>query len=81
MLGLDASEEIITQANQQDLSGLAINFLVFHQTANDLPLDAFDGIMCSSVIEYVSDAARVGTAMDACAEPHRGPHHEFCKWT
>lgn len=57
VLGLDVSEGMIAQAKQQDLSGLAIDFSVLHQTADDLPPNAFDGIVCSSVIEYVPDAA------------------------
>ncbi len=54
VIGVDPSEEMIAQAKeQQDTQDLCVQFRVAGEGA--LKPDAFDAIVCSSVIEYSSD--------------------------
>ena len=54
--GLDISEGMLDEARALDTSGLSIEFELITSLAQALPPNTFDGIVCSSVIEYVEDA-------------------------
>jgi 2-polyprenyl-3-methyl-5-hydroxy-6-metoxy-1,4-benzoquinol methylase len=53
--GIDPSPAMIGHAQSQSLTGLAAKFFVSDDHGASLPENAFDGIVCSSVIEFVSD--------------------------
>jgi 2-polyprenyl-6-hydroxyphenyl methylase/3-demethylubiquinone-9 3-methyltransferase len=60
VLAVDAAEEMITMARRLAEQELATQLRFEHiTTIADLPLadQSFDGILCSSVLEYVSDPA------------------------
>jgi ubiquinone/menaquinone biosynthesis C-methylase UbiE len=61
VLGVDAAEEMITLARELSSQGVATPQLRFEHIATiaHLPLSdqSLDGILCSSVLEYVSDPA------------------------
>lgn len=54
--GLDISEGMLNEARALDATGLQIEFELIANPSRALPPDSFDGIVCSSVIEYVEDA-------------------------
>ncbi len=54
--GLDISDGMLNEARALDTTGLPIEFDLITNLAQALPPDTFDGIVCSSVIEYVEDA-------------------------
>ena len=54
--GLDIAEGMLNEARALDVTGLQIEFELIVNLAGALPPDTFDGIVCSSVIEYVADA-------------------------
>jgi len=56
---MDPSPKMIIEAKQQALDGLQVTFRVNTGTADDLETNAYSGIICSSVIDFVPDAARL----------------------
>ncbi len=54
--GVDTSEGMIAQARALDRQGLNIEFETIEKIDEILEPDAYDAIVCSSVIEYVLDA-------------------------
>src|SRR5215207_9237420 len=54
--GLDPSAGMIREARGQDSAQIELEFEVTNGNGEQLEADAFDGIVCSSVIEYVQDA-------------------------
>jgi 2-polyprenyl-3-methyl-5-hydroxy-6-metoxy-1,4-benzoquinol methylase len=57
VLGRDPSPGMIAMAKQQSLEGLAVEFQPCSFTPTELPSGTYDGIVCSSVIEYAPDPA------------------------
>lgn len=53
--GLDISEGMLNEARTLDAAGLQIEFDLIVKLADALPPNTFDGIVCSSVIEYVAN--------------------------
>ncbi len=56
VLGVDISHGMIAEARQLDTRGLPIEFLNIDRAEEALAPSTYDGIVCSSVIEYVADA-------------------------
>jgi SAM-dependent methyltransferase len=56
VLGVDISHGMIAEARQLDTRGLPIEFAMIEHPEQALTPAAYDGIVCSSVIEYVADA-------------------------
>ena len=52
---MDLSEGMIAEARKQDTSGLELTYELMDDRSFQLPSDCFDGIVCSSVIEYVKE--------------------------
>ena len=52
---VDPSPAMLVEAQKQDISGLRVTFRHYDGTGDALDSAAYDGIVCSSVIEYVSD--------------------------
>ena len=52
---MDPSAESLKDAQRQDLAGLSIRFSVLTGFGDALETAAYDGIVCSSVIEFVED--------------------------
>jgi SAM-dependent methyltransferase len=59
VLGLDPSQAMIAAATQQPLDALDVEFRVFPSCPGDIPEGPFDGIVCSSVIEYDPEPAKL----------------------
>jgi 2-polyprenyl-3-methyl-5-hydroxy-6-metoxy-1,4-benzoquinol methylase len=57
VLGRDPSPGMLAMAKQQSLEGLAVEFQLCSFSSTELPPETYDGIVCSSVIEYVPDPA------------------------
>lgn len=57
VLGVDPSHNMIQQAKAQGTSGLGVQFRVAGETI--LEPHSYDAIVCSSVIEYVPEPARL----------------------
>lgn len=55
--GLDPSAGMLSEAYGQDLGHLEMTFDQLHDNGETLPTARYDGIVCSSTIEYVNDAA------------------------
>lgn len=55
VLGRDPSPGMIDIAKQQSLEGLAVEFQPCSFAPSEMPSEAYDGIVCSSVIEYAPD--------------------------
>ena len=55
VLGRDPSAGMISMAKQQSLEGLSVEFQLCSFTQSEMPSQAYDGIVCSSVIEYVPE--------------------------
>ena len=55
--GVDTSPGMIEQARQLPSPGQATSFQTIQDLRDALPPDTYDAIVCSSVIEYVGDAA------------------------
>jgi len=55
--GLDPSPGMIAMAKQQQIDGLDIEFQLCSFTPTEMPSETYDGIVCSSVIEYAPDPA------------------------
>ncbi len=53
----DPSSESLRDAKEQDLSGMEIEFRILTGFGEALPASAYDGIVCSSVIEFVEEPA------------------------
>ena len=56
VLGVDISHGMIAEARQLDTRGLPIEFVTIERAEEALAPGTYDGIVCSSVIEYVADA-------------------------
>jgi SAM-dependent methyltransferase len=56
VLAVDTSHGMIVEARQLDTRGLPIEFLTIERAEDALAPGTYDGIVCSSVIEYVADA-------------------------
>jgi len=56
VLGVDISHGMIAEARQLDTRGLPLEFVMIERPEQALTPAAYDGIVCSSVIEYVADA-------------------------
>jgi SAM-dependent methyltransferase len=56
VLAVDTSHGMIVEARQLDTRGLPIEFLKIERAEDALAPGTYDGIVCSSVIEYVADA-------------------------
>jgi SAM-dependent methyltransferase len=56
VLGADISHGMIAEARQLDTRGLPIEFATIERAEDALVPGTYDGIVCSSVIEYVADA-------------------------
>ena len=56
VLGVDISHGMIAEARQLDTRGLPIEFASIDRAEEALVPSTYDGIVCSSVIEYVADA-------------------------
>jgi 2-polyprenyl-3-methyl-5-hydroxy-6-metoxy-1,4-benzoquinol methylase len=56
VMGIDPSAPMIECAQSQPLGELAVRFSVCDDGGASLPDHAFDGIVCSSVIEFVPNA-------------------------
>jgi 2-polyprenyl-6-hydroxyphenyl methylase / 3-demethylubiquinone-9 3-methyltransferase len=56
VVGVDISHGMIAEARQLDTQGLPVEFLTIERAEEALAPAAYDGIVCSSVIEYVADA-------------------------
>ncbi len=54
--GVDPASGMLREATAQNLSGLDVGFALIPEKGCTLPLAAFDGVVCSSVIEYVPSA-------------------------
>ena len=55
VLGRDPSPGMIAEAKQQSLAGLAAEFQLCSFTPSEMPSETYDGIVCSSVIEYAPE--------------------------
>jgi 2-polyprenyl-6-hydroxyphenyl methylase/3-demethylubiquinone-9 3-methyltransferase len=55
--GVDPAPGMLREATAQDLSGLGVEFALIPEESPSLPSAGFDGVVCSSVIEYVPSAA------------------------
>jgi 2-polyprenyl-3-methyl-5-hydroxy-6-metoxy-1,4-benzoquinol methylase len=56
VLGVDTSQRMIAKAESIDRDGLPVEFALISEAQQVLTPGAYDGIVCSSVIEYVADA-------------------------
>jgi SAM-dependent methyltransferase len=56
VLGVDISPQMIAEAQSLDRRDLPVQFLQINESQEVLTASAYDGIVCSSVIEYVEDA-------------------------
>ena len=56
VLGVDISHGMIAEARQLDTRGLPLEFASIDSAEEALLPSTYDGIVCSSVIEYVADA-------------------------
>ena len=56
ILGVDTSPGMIAEANSLDRRGLPVKFTAIETADEALAAATYDGIVCSSVIEYVADA-------------------------
>ena len=59
VLGADISQNMLDEARALDCSGLDVEFVKITGSDQVLTPAAYDGIICSSVIEYVPDAERL----------------------
>jgi len=57
--GVDASKGMIEEARKLDLDGAAVTFEGCAENGDDLAANSYDAVVCSSVIEYVKDCARL----------------------
>lgn len=55
--GVDPSPAMIALASAQPRGGAEVRFDVLETDGSALPTGAYDGVVCSSVLEYVPDAA------------------------
>ena len=55
--GVDTSDGMVEQARRIVRPGLTMDFATIQQADEALPAQAYDAIVCSSVIEYVPDAS------------------------
>src|SRR5271163_4760524 len=74
VLGVDAAEEMITLARELSSQDVATPQLRFEHIATiahlPLPNQSLDGILCSSVLEYVSDPAACLAEFARVLRPH-----------
>jgi ubiquinone/menaquinone biosynthesis C-methylase UbiE len=54
--GVDTSEQMLAEARKLDFAGTEMNFERAIDNGKSLPDAAYDGIVCSSTIEFVVDA-------------------------
>jgi 2-polyprenyl-6-hydroxyphenyl methylase/3-demethylubiquinone-9 3-methyltransferase len=57
--GVDPAPGMLREAVGQDLTGLNVEFGLMPEECPALPSAGFDGVVCSSVIEYVPSAAEL----------------------
>jgi SAM-dependent methyltransferase len=59
VLGIDPSPGMIEAANHQNIGNVDLQFKCSPACPNDVGAEPFDAVVCSSVIEYVSDPREV----------------------
>jgi 2-polyprenyl-3-methyl-5-hydroxy-6-metoxy-1,4-benzoquinol methylase len=69
VLGLDPSPGMLAAARQQNLDGLNVEFQGCSFAPEELPPGAFDGVVCSSVIEYAPDPGLFLRSLSAALRP------------
>jgi 2-polyprenyl-6-hydroxyphenyl methylase/3-demethylubiquinone-9 3-methyltransferase len=70
VLGRDPSPGMIAMAEQQSLEGLAVEFQPCSFIPTELPPETYDGIVCSSVIEYAPDPAEFLRTLHPAIRPN-----------
>ena len=68
--GVDPAPGMLREAAAQDLTGLEVEFALIPEESPSLPSAGFDGVVCSSVIEYVPSAADLLAAFRDTLRPH-----------
>jgi 2-polyprenyl-6-hydroxyphenyl methylase/3-demethylubiquinone-9 3-methyltransferase len=68
--GVDPAPGMLREAAAQDLTGLEIEFALIPEESPSLPGAAFDGVVCSSVIEYVPSATDLLAAFRETLRPN-----------
>lgn len=69
VLGLDPSPEMVAIAMHQSLEKLSLKFETITAEFDISTREQFDGVICSSVIEYSSDPARLLRAFQSLLSP------------
>jgi 2-polyprenyl-6-hydroxyphenyl methylase/3-demethylubiquinone-9 3-methyltransferase len=69
VLGRDPSPGMLAMAKRQNLEGLDVEFQPCSFAPKELPSEAYDGIVCSSVIEYAPDPAQFLLALRSSLRP------------
>jgi len=69
VLGLDPTPEMLAMAKRQKLDGLKVDFQICSFSPEELPSEEFDGVVCSSVIEYAPDPAQFLQVLRASLRP------------
>ena len=67
--GVDPSAGMIAEAGAQEVGGLPVEFELTYGGGDQLEASAYDGIVCSSVIEYVPDAEALLCDFHRCLRP------------
>ena len=69
VLGRDPSPGMLAMAKKQRLEGLEVEFQPCSFAPKELPYETYDGVVCSSVIEYAPDPAQFLSALRSCLHP------------
>jgi 2-polyprenyl-6-hydroxyphenyl methylase/3-demethylubiquinone-9 3-methyltransferase len=68
--GVDPAPGMLREAAAQDLTGLEVEFALIPEESPSLPSAGFDGVVCSSVIEYVPSATDLLAAFRETLRPN-----------
>ena len=68
--GVDPAPGMLREAAAQDLTGLEVEFALIPEEKPSLPSAGFDGVVCSSVIEYVPSATDLLAAFRDTLRPN-----------
>jgi len=68
--GVDPAPGMLREAAAQDLTGLEVEFALIPEESPSLPSAGFDGVVCSSVIEYVPSATDLLAAFRDTLRPN-----------